>query len=226
MSTKVPTLEPLPRPGRTGRAPAPGRHEAGVNDMVRALVRALASWIATARGALTRPAENVSAPARVAKLRAIIARASDGPLTSARRRDLVRAARELESLGETDSAAAGYARGGDVEGEARMLTRSWSRRPARDRSRWAPKARPRTIARSPHARRVNHSARKRAPARGGGPGANFRGWLDTRQGSPDRKPACVGHRLASETARARNGVCAGGRDRPRATARPWETKPG
>jgi len=55
---------------------------------------------------------------------AIIAMAGDAPMTAAVKRDLARAASELEALGDHAHAALAYARASDVEGQARALARA------------------------------------------------------------------------------------------------------
>jgi hypothetical protein len=64
--------------------------------------------------------------ALVKRALALLALATDGPPTAAARRDLVRAAHELESLGECELAADAYGRAGDTAAQLQALERAGS----------------------------------------------------------------------------------------------------
>ncbi len=66
----------------------------------------------------------VHAHARRKHSSAVIAMAAGAPVTAAVRRDLARAASELEAIGDHGPAAGAYARAGDVERQARALARA------------------------------------------------------------------------------------------------------
>jgi len=68
-----------------------------------------------------------SAASRVARRKRallVVATARDGAVTATVRLDLAEAARDLEAIGEASEAAAAYALSGDVEGQARALSRA------------------------------------------------------------------------------------------------------
>ncbi len=74
------------------------------------------------QAAATAPSDHETA--RMAKKKRallIVALAGEGAVSAVSRRDLTEAARDLEAVGDQESAAAVYARLGDVEGEARAL---------------------------------------------------------------------------------------------------------
>jgi hypothetical protein len=69
-------------------------------------------------------ASRIEKQARVKRAALTIALAGDGAVSSATRKDLLEAARELEDLGEADRAAEAYALVRDTEGEARALAQA------------------------------------------------------------------------------------------------------
>jgi hypothetical protein len=77
------------------------------------------------QAAATAPSDHETALlARKKRALLVIALAGDGAISAATRADVADAARELEEIGENESAATAYARIGDVEGEARALARA------------------------------------------------------------------------------------------------------
>jgi hypothetical protein len=70
------------------------------------------------------PKSGVARQARAKRATLVVALAADGSVSSAARRDVLEAARELEDLGESEAAADAYALARDADGEARALAQA------------------------------------------------------------------------------------------------------
>jgi FHA domain len=76
--------------------------------------------------ALAPSGQPIAQTARRKRAALAVVLAGDGPLSAAHRHDVIAAARELEEAGDSEGAAAAYARAGDVVGQARALEQGGS----------------------------------------------------------------------------------------------------